>query len=57
MNNDSQPIAEALFLHMLGHNPRSSRMDLPKRYRELLGLPEGANPLQDVQVRDLTSEN
>ena len=50
MNNDSQSLAEALFLHMVGHRPRSSRMDLSKRYRELLGFPEGTDPLQDVQV-------
>ncbi len=50
MNNDSQPVAEALFLHMVGHKPRTSRMDLSKRYRELLGLPVETNPLQDVQV-------
>lgn len=53
MNNDSQPVVEALFLHMVGHKPRSSRMDLPKRYRELLGLPEGTDPLREVQVNSL----
>ena len=50
MINDNQPVAEALFLHMVGHKPRSSRMDLSKRYRELLGFPEGSDPLQDVPV-------
>ena len=53
MNNDSQPIVEALFLHMVGHKPRTSRMDLSKRYRELLGQPEGTDPLQDVRVNAL----
>lgn len=52
MNNDNQSVAEALFLHMLGHSPRSARMDLSKRYRELLGNPDG-NPLADVIVRAL----
>ena len=52
MMNDNKSVAEALFLHMVGHRPRSSRMDLPKGYRELLGIPDG-NPLQDVQVNVL----
>ena len=46
-------VAEALFLHMVGHKPRSSRMDLSERYRELLGRPEGTDPLQDVQINVL----
>ncbi len=53
MNNDSQPVVEALFLHMVGHKPRTSRMDLSKRYRELLGQPEGTDPLREVQVNSL----
>ena len=53
MHNDSQPVVEALFLHMVGHQPRSTRMNLSRRYRELLGLPEGSNPLEDVQVKEL----
>ena len=52
MNNDSQPLVEALLLHMVGQKPRSPRMDLSKRYRELLGNPDG-DPLQDVPVRVL----
>ena len=52
MNNDSQTLVEALFLHMVGHTPRTSRMDLSKRYRELLGNPDG-DPLQDVPVHKL----
>ena len=43
-------VAEALFLHMVGHKPRSSRMDLSQRYREFLGFPEGTDPLLDVPV-------
>ena len=53
MNNDSQLVVEALLLHMVGHKPRTSRMDLSKRYRELLGLQEGSNPLQNVPVQVL----
>ena len=49
----NRAVAEAMFLYMVGHKPRSSRMDLPKRYRELLGLSEGTDPLQDVQVKVL----
>ena len=49
----NRAVAEALFLHMVGHKPRSSRMDLPKRFRELRGLSEGTDPLQDVQVKVL----
>lgn len=49
MIND-QPIAQALFLHMVGHKPGSTRMKLRQRYRESLGLPEGADPLDDVPV-------
>ena len=52
MINDNQSVAEALFLHMVGQKPRSSRMDLSKRYRELLGNPDG-DPLQDVPVHVL----
>ena len=52
MMNDNKSLAEALFLHMVGHRPRSSRTDLAKGYRELLGIPDG-NPLQDVQVNVL----
>ena len=50
MTTANKAVAEALFLHMVGHKPRSPRMDLSKRYRELLGFPEGTDPLQDVQV-------
>ena len=46
----NKAVAEALFLHMVGHKPRSSRMDLAKRFRELQGLPEGSDPLQNVPV-------
>lgn len=53
MNNDSQSVTEALFLHMVGQKPRSTRMDLAKRYRELLGLPEGHDPIKDVPVHEL----
>lgn len=53
MMNDNQSVAVALFLHMVGHKPHSPRVNLSKSYRELLGLPEGKNPLQDVQVRVL----
>lgn len=53
MNNDSQSVAEALFLHMVGQKPRSTRMDLAKRYRELLGSPEGSDPIKDVPVYEL----
>ena len=50
MIND-QPIAQALFLHMVGHKPR---IDLSKRYREALGMrEEDRNPLQDVPVNVL----
>ena len=52
MINDNQPVAEALFLHMVGHKPRTSRMDLSKRYRELLGNPD-RDLLQNVPVRVL----
>jgi DNA sulfur modification protein DndB len=53
MNNDSQSVAEALFLHMVGHEPRSKRLNLAKRYRELLGLPEEDDPIKDVPVYGL----
>ena len=49
----NRAVAEAIFLYMVGHKPRSPRMGLPKRYRELLGLSEGTDPLQDVQVKVL----
>ena len=49
MIND-QSIARALFLHMVGYKPGTSRMDLPKRYRESLGLPADSDPLDDVPV-------
>ena len=50
MMNDNQSAAVALFLHMVGHKPHSTRINLPRRYRELLGLPAGTDPLSDVQV-------
>ena len=50
MMNDNQSVAVALFLHMVGHKPHSTRINLPTRYRELLGLPAGTDPLSDVQV-------
>ena len=53
MMNDNQPVAVALFLHMVGHKPQSARMDLRRKYRELLGLPPGTDPLQSVQVNVL----
>ena len=49
----NRAVAEAMFLHMVGHKPRSSRMDLSKRYRELLRFREGTDPLQDVQINEL----
>ena len=48
----NKPVAEALFLYMVGHSPRSTRYDLRKRYSELLGDPTG-DALQDVQIYDL----
>ena len=52
MINENQSVAEALFLHMVGHKPRTSMMDLPKRYGELLGILNG-DPLREVRVRAL----
>ena len=53
MMNANQSVAEALFLYMVGHRPRTSRINLSERYRELLGQREGTNPLGDVQVNGL----
>ena len=49
MMNDNKSIAEALFLHMVGHKPRTTRLNLSQKYKELLGNPDG-DPLQDVPV-------
>ena len=48
----NKPVAEALYLHMVGHRPRTVRYDLRKRYMELLGNPN-KDPLQDVPVHEL----
>ena len=52
MMNDNQSVAEALFLHMVGHRPRSNRMNLPSRYSELLGK-AGGDELRQVPVLGL----
>ena len=48
----NKTVAEALYLHMVGHHPRTARYDLRKKYAELLGNPN-EDPLQDVPVHEL----
>ena len=40
MTTKNRPVAEGLFLHMVGHSPRRN-YNLNKRYSELLGQPNG----------------
>ena len=44
-----RPVAEALYLHMVGHQPRTSRYQLNVRYSELVGKPVGEG-LKQVPV-------
>ena len=46
---DKRPVAEALYLHMVGHQPRTSTYKLNDRYSELVGNP-GGEELQKVPV-------
>lgn len=48
----NRPAAEALYLYMVGENPRSTRYNLRERYAVLLGDP-AKDPLQDVPVHSL----
>ena len=50
--NRNTPIVEALFLHMLGQPPRSSRYNLSDNYRAMLGNPS-LDPLQLITVDGL----
>ena len=50
--NGNRAISEALFLHMLGHSPRSARYDLETRYQELLGNPS-PNQFKQIPVYGL----
>ena len=50
--NGSRTISEALFLHMLGERPRSSRYDLVTHYREMLGNPS-PDPFEQIPVFDV----
>ncbi len=45
-------VAEAMFLHMVGQEPRTRGYPLSRRYKELLGDPTG-DPLQGVPVYGL----
>ena len=51
MTTKNRPVAEGLFLHMVGHPPRRNYA-LNKRYSELLGQPNG-NELGEVQIYGL----
>ena len=44
-----RPVAEALYLHMVGHQPRTSTYQLNVRYSELVGKPVGEG-LKQVPV-------
>ena len=47
-----RPVAEALYLHMVGHQPRTKRYPLNAKYSELLGQP-GGEELKQVPVYGL----
>ena len=47
-----RPVAEALYLHMLGHQPRTRTYALNDRYSELVGKP-GGEELKQVPVYGL----
>ena len=53
MNTVSRrPVAEALYLHMVGHGPRTKTYSLNDRYSELVGKP-GGEELRQVPVHGL----
>ena len=52
MPTQNRPVAEGLFLHMLGHPPRRKKYQLNERYSALLGNPEG-NELAKIPVYSL----
>ena len=47
-----RPVAEALYLHMVGHEPRTKTYSLNDRYSELVGKP-GGEDLKQVPVYGL----
>ena len=55
MINSYRPVAEALYLHMLGESPRGRRYNLRSRYDDILrDIPNES--LKDVQVLSLADE-